>query len=209
MDPGDEPVAVFDAAGAVTGTAPRGVVYGDGLWHGATGVLLRSGDGERLYLHRRAPGKLIFPGLYDCWAGGVIGPDELPDDAAARELAEELGVVGVQVTPIERFAYDAGGVRCHMFTYEVRWDGPVHHQPSEVAWGKWITLDELRARLADPESWPFVPDGRVGIERWLALGTSQGETTVTLRGEEAGWLATRKGSTDGRDHARVRHQAGR
>src|SRR4051794_41391333 len=35
----DEPVAVFDAAGAVVGVAPRGVVYRDGIWHGATGVL--------------------------------------------------------------------------------------------------------------------------------------------------------------------------
>lgn len=169
----DEEVAVFDTAGTVVGSAPRGVVYRDGLWHGATGVLVRSGDGERVYLHRRSPDKLIFPGVYDCWAGGVIDPGETPDGAAARELAEELGITGVPLVPIERFAWDgvaAGvpGVRCHTFTYEVRWDGPVHHQPSEVVWGDWVTLEELRARLADPDRWPFVPDGRVGIERWFS-----------------------------------------
>jgi 8-oxo-dGTP pyrophosphatase MutT (NUDIX family) len=175
QDAAAERVALFDAAGHVVGEAPRGVVYRDGLWHGGTGVLLRSGDGARVYLHRRAPDKLIFPGVHDCWAGGVIGPDEAPEVAAARELAEELGVSGVPLTPIEHFAYDgfADGadapVRCHMFTYEARWDGPVHHQPSEVVWGDWVTLAELRARLDDPVAWPFVPDGRVGIERWFAL----------------------------------------
>ncbi|MDT7648634.1 MAG: hypothetical protein QOI36_40, partial [Pseudonocardiales bacterium] len=87
---GDEQVAVYDAAGSVVGVALRGVVYRDGLWHGTTGVLVRSGDGERVYLHRRAPDKLIFPSMYDCWAGGVIGPGESPRTAAARELAEEL-----------------------------------------------------------------------------------------------------------------------
>jgi hypothetical protein len=56
-----------------------------------------------------------------------------------------------------------------MFTYEVRWDGPVRHQPEEIVWGDWVTLAELRARLDDPVAWPFVPDGRVGIERWFAL----------------------------------------
>ncbi len=168
MQAADEPVAVFDAHGAITGVAPRGVVYRDGLWHGGTGVLLRSGDGKRIHLHRRAAEKLIYPGLYDCWAGGVIGPAEDPDEAAARELAEELGVCGVPLTPLGEFAFEGGGVRCHMFTYEVRWDGPVVHQPEEIVWGAWVTLGELRALLADPQRWPFVPDGRLGIERWLA-----------------------------------------
>ncbi len=164
----DELVAVFDADGRVTGTARRGVVYRDRMWHGGTGVLLRSTDGERVYLHRRADDKLIWPGLYDCWAGGVIGPGEDPERAAARELAEELGVSGVPLVAIDHFPFEGGGVRCHQFVFEVRWDGPVRHQPEEIVWGAWVTLDDLRTRLADPERWPFVPDGRVGIERWLA-----------------------------------------
>src|SRR5690242_17919454 len=87
QDAAAEQVALFDAGGRVVGVAPRGVVYREGLWHGGTGVLLRSGDGTRVYLHRRAPDKLIFPGVHDCWAGGVIGPGETPEVAAARELA--------------------------------------------------------------------------------------------------------------------------
>ena len=40
-DPAAEPVAVYDAAGAVLGEAPRGEVYARSLWHGGGGVLLR------------------------------------------------------------------------------------------------------------------------------------------------------------------------
>lgn len=162
----DEPVARYDAAGNPVGVEARSVVYRDGIWHAATGVLVRSGDGERVYLHRRSPEKMIFPGCYDCWAGGVLGPGETPDAAAARELEEELGVHGVPLTPLDRFPYDDGSLRYHVFLYEVRWDGPLHHQPEEVVWGGWVTLDELRAVLVDPDR-PFTPDGRVGIERWL------------------------------------------
>ncbi|MFC4947738.1 NUDIX hydrolase [Pseudonocardia sp. GCM10023141] len=168
MGAAEEIIAVYDPSGSVIGSAERGVVYRDGLWHGATGVLLRSVDGERVLLHRRTADKLIWPGLHDCWAGGVIGPDESIEAAARRELAEELGVRGVPLTALEHFAFDAAGVRCHMFTFETRWDGPLSLQPEEVAWAGWVTLDELRARLAAPSRWPFVPDGRMGIDRWLA-----------------------------------------
>jgi 8-oxo-dGTP pyrophosphatase MutT (NUDIX family) len=164
----DEPVAVHDERGAVVGAAPRGVVYSEGLWHAGTGVLVRSGDGGRVLLHRRTDDKLVFPGCWDAFAGGVVGPGEEPVDAAVRELAEELGVTGAPLVPLHRSRFDDGRVRYHAFVYEVRWDGPVRPQPSEVAEVAWVALDELRARLADPVRWPFTPDGRLGVERWLA-----------------------------------------
>lgn len=168
MDARDELVALYDEAGTEIGVERREVVYRDGLWHAATGVLVRSGDGARLVLHRRTADKLVFPGAYDCWAGGVVGPGESPGAAAARELEEELGVVA-PLAPIERFRFDQDGLRYHVFTYEAAWDGPLRPQPSEVAWAGWVSVAELRARLADPGRWPFTPDGRVGAERWLAV----------------------------------------
>ena len=66
-----------------------------------------------------------------------------------------------------KFSTDADATtRYQAQCYEVRWDGPIVHQPEEVASGGWMTVDELREHLADP-GWPFVPDGRVGIERWF------------------------------------------
>ena len=168
IDPGKELVALYDERGRPTGrVAPRGLVYRDGLWHAATGVLLRSGDGERLYVHRRTDTKLVHPGAWDCWAGGVVDPGETPDEAAVRELAEELGVRAAPLVPLERFVYDDGRLRYHVFAYEAFWDGPVTWQPEEVAWGGWMTVAELEAMLADPTC-TFAPDGRLGAERWLA-----------------------------------------
>ena len=167
--PSDELVAVYDATGAVTGVAPRGEVYARSLWHGSAGVLLRSGDGRSVYVHRRATDKLVMPGLYDCWAGGVIGPGESPAQTAARELGEELGVTGVGLDPLFHTVWveDGGGLRCHLFAYEARWDGPVRHQPEEIEDGGWMATAELRHRLADP-GWAFAPDGRLLAERWFA-----------------------------------------
>lgn len=168
-DQAAEIVAVYDPDGRVVGAAPRGEVYARSLWHGVGGVLLRSGDGDRVYVHRRTATKLVMPGLHDCWAGGVVAAGEDPAATAVRELAEELGVTGVPLTYLFTLRYDEGegGLRSHLFAFEARHDGPVHHQPDEVAAGWWMPLAALRARLADP-SWPFVPDGRVLVERWFA-----------------------------------------
>lgn len=166
----DEQVAVYDAEGNTIGTASRSRVYAEGLWHASSGVLLRSVDGSRLYVHRRTLTKAVFAGMHDCLAGGVVDPGETPLQTATRELAEELGVTGVTLAPLASAPWDgqwAGKpMRCHLFAFEARWDGPIRHQPEEVADGWWWTDDELARHLADPE-WSFVPDTRILVPRLL------------------------------------------
>nr|WP_306999521.1 NUDIX domain-containing protein [Amycolatopsis thermophila] len=167
MDSAGEMVAHYDAAGRVVGRVRRADMREHGLWHAATLVLVLSGDGSRAYVHRRSPDKDVFPGLYDCWAGGVVAAGESPAEGAERELAEELGVHDVALRPLFTFTFDRPPVRCHYFAYQTQWDGPVVHQPEEIVDGRWMPLDELRAFAEDPES-PFVPDGRHAIREWFS-----------------------------------------
>ena len=166
----DEVVAVFDSSGRPVGSAARSRVYAEGLWHASAGVLVRSGDEQRLYVHRRSDTKTVFAGHHDCLAGGVVDPGETPEEAAGRELAEELGITGVSLTPIARVAWDGEWqglrLRCHLYAYETHWDGPVVHQASEIASGWWWTPHELVTHLRDPR-WPFVPDTRALLEDYL------------------------------------------
>lgn len=164
----EEQVAIYDAVGHVVGSAPRWRMRRDGLWHAAASVLVRSPDGLSVYVHRRTDTKEVYPGMHDCWAGGVVAAGEAPDAAAVRELAEELGIEHVTLRPLFHSIYELGTVRSHTFVYETFWDGPIVHQRAEVADGWWMSLTDLRARLDDP-SWPFVPDGRQCIEQWFAI----------------------------------------
>ncbi|MDQ1600556.1 MAG: hypothetical protein QOD68_2030 [Actinomycetota bacterium] len=168
QDPPEELVAIVDDDGGVVGSAPRSVMRRDNLPHLVVAVLVRDPVG-RVYVHRRTDSKDVFPGMHDCFAAGCMQAGEDPPGAAAREVAEELGVTGVPLEPVFVGWYADGSTRhvCHAFT--TTYAGEITHQVAEVAWGGWMTPAELTARLADP-SWPFVPDGRQLVETLLADG---------------------------------------
>jgi 8-oxo-dGTP pyrophosphatase MutT (NUDIX family) len=161
----EELVAIYDARGNITGSATRAQMRARGLWHAAGEVLLRSGDGGSAYVHRRSPGKDVFGGLWDCWAGGVVAAGETPAECALRELGEELGVC-TELTPLFTHVFQQPPYRCHNFTFEARWDGPIVHQPEEIVEGRWMPLAHLQAWAANPDT-PMIPDGRAGIREWF------------------------------------------
>ncbi|WP_425560253.1 NUDIX domain-containing protein [Kineococcus glutinatus] len=169
---GDELVALLDPAAdpgppgtpglPVTGAAPRRRVRRLNLPHAATGVLLRDGRG-RVLVHRRTTTKDVHPGLLDCLAGGVVGAGEDAGAAAARELAEELGVRGAPLRPLLRTWYRDEHTWYLACVYEVVHDVAVHGelvlQPAEVACAGWVEPDALAALLRDPAG-GVVPDSR-------------------------------------------------
>jgi isopentenyldiphosphate isomerase len=152
----DELVALLDEDGQVCGSAPRSLMRRDNMRHGATGVLVRNSAGD-IYVHRRTPTKDVYPARYDFMAGGVVAAGEDPYDAVVRELAEELGITGVELTRLPEGDYADEFTNYRAYLYSCVWDGPVTHQPEEVDWGAWMSPADLVARLDDPD-WPFVPD---------------------------------------------------
>ena len=176
----EELVDLVDEDGRAIGTEVRSVVRRDNLRHAATAVLVRDPDG-RIYLHRRSDTKDWAPGPWDAAAGGVIAAGEDPHASALRELEEELGITGATLAELGTHLYEDDTVRCFEHAYQAVWDGPVRHQPEEVAEGRWVTLAELAALLADPDV-PFVPDTRQLLGRRGADGVSD---YAALRGGQS------------------------
>ena len=110
MTPADEPVDVVDADDNVTGQATRAEVRARNLRHRATYVLVFNRDGK-LFVHQRTTMKDVYPGYYDVAVGGVVGAGESYDDAARRELAEELGVTGVALRRVLRADFEDAHTR--------------------------------------------------------------------------------------------------
>lgn len=162
----EEILDIVDEHDNVIGTAPRGEAYARRLRHRCAFVFVRDGQ-DRIFVHRRTAGKLVFPSRYDMFVGGVVGAGESYDDAALREAEEELGVSGL-ARPVPLFSFLYEGAAGHTWwsrVYEVRCDLPVSPQAEEVAWHAFLTEEELERRL--PE-WEWVPDGLEAYRRMRA-----------------------------------------
>ncbi|MFD5746863.1 NUDIX domain-containing protein [Streptomyces sp. NPDC127033] len=175
MRAADEILDIVDENDHVIAQVPRGEAYVKGLRHRSVFVFVRD-PGGRVFIHRRTPGKLAFPSMYDMFVGGVVGAGEEYDEAALREAEEELGVSGLdRPVPLFSLRYESEevGFRAWSRVYEVVCALPVNPQAEEVAWHAFVPEEELERRLAEepggPGAWEWVPDGRAAYERLRAF----------------------------------------
>jgi len=82
---------VVDKNDRLLGEASRADVHGDNLRHRAVHILIFNDAGE-VYLQKRSRWKDRHPLLWDSSAAGHLCAGEGYDDAAQRELQEELGI---------------------------------------------------------------------------------------------------------------------
>jgi isopentenyldiphosphate isomerase len=153
-DPHEEIGVLVDEGDQVIGTAPRRDIRRRNLLHRGIAVIVRNPAGE-IYVHRRTPGKDVFPDMYDMVVGGMVTAGESYDQTARRELAEELGIEGVEPDFVLRHRYRGEKNNAWISLYEVVWPGAIRHQESEISWGAYMTEEEIMAKR---EVWQFAPD---------------------------------------------------
>ncbi|MFZ4809880.1 MAG: NUDIX hydrolase [Ilumatobacteraceae bacterium] len=154
IDPGDELVDVVDESDVIIATVTRREMRKTRLRHRAVFIAVTHPDG-RILVHRRSDTKDLWPGWWDMAVGGVVAAGETYDDAARRELAEEIGVTGVVPEPVGGGRYDDDQVHLVGRCYRVTHAGPFSFNDGEVVETTWMTIEELRDAIARR---PFLPD---------------------------------------------------
>jgi isopentenyldiphosphate isomerase len=150
----DEMVEEVDNRGNVTGLVTRKEMRRRGLWHRSVFIAVMSHDSQ-LLVHKRAEHKDLWPGWWDVAIGGVVAPGEEWDQAAARELSEELGITGETLTHLGRGSYMDKEVKVVASVYTVTTDGPFTFADGEISEAHWVTRDELPVWLGAKD---FLPD---------------------------------------------------
>lgn len=154
---GEETFDVVDAVDRVIGQAPRSEVHARGLLHRAVSVFVFNSEGM-LLVQKRSATKDEFPLCYTSSASGHLDAGETYDEAAPRELQEELGLD----SPLERLAKFPAGPETaneHTVLYRTITDQPPTFHPEEIESGAFYDLDEV-ARLLDRHPEQFTPPFR-------------------------------------------------
>ena len=133
-------------------------VYRESLIHRVVYVAVIDEDGK-LLLQKRGAQLLTDPGRWDISVGGHVDNDEPYEQAALREMSEEIGLKQLTINELTHFYKEAtilGKVqRRFIRVYEVRvkHDLKINVDNREVSETKWFTIQEIKQLLLkNPEA---------------------------------------------------------
>jgi len=137
------------------GAGPREEAWEKGIALRHAYIVLRDKDGNFL-LQQRSQLKKKNPGRYTYAATGHVDEGESYDEAAVRELKEEVGI-DANLTLIDKSSYMSDEVNAQVFiaTYsgEIDHDAQLVLDPEEVSGTRWFTKAELDEAVSKtPES---------------------------------------------------------
>ena len=136
---------VVDEVDRVIGQAPRSVVHAQKLLHRAVHIFVFNSRGE-LLLQMRSALKDEYPKCYTSSASGHLSAGETYEQAAPRELQEELGLSA----PLEWLARFTAGPQTsqeHTVLYRTTTDTPPRIDPQEIDAVMFHSLDEIAAMI--------------------------------------------------------------
>lgn len=160
-----ERLDLLTSAGVPTGqTKPKAAVHRDGDWHLAVHIWIQRPDGA-LLMQRRSPQKENDPDRWDISVAGHVAAGESAEEAARREVAEEIGlsIHTHQLEPLFRLAESRhlnGGTYLDYEWHQVYRVAAaprlaaLHLQTEEVAALRWVPWPDFVAAVARrPADW--------------------------------------------------------
>ncbi|MGA1874970.1 MAG: NUDIX hydrolase [bacterium] len=155
---------VVNPLGEVIGLAPRSKCHGDpSLIHRVSHILVFNSQGLIL-LQKRAMNKDIQPGKWDTSVGGHLDIGEGFEEAAYREMREELGIIQVPISYLYQYIWKTDIETEMVRTYHCIFDGTVSHNRAEIEQIRFWTIGDVLDRANDHF---LTPNLKTEIHRYL------------------------------------------
>lgn len=147
------PIQIVDEQDNPVGQADTLEAQEKGLIHRIARIMVQDEHG-RLLLQKRSSKMRRWPNCWDNSAAGHVDVGEDYATAAARELAEEIGVRNVKLTEVDTYYTDRplGRLRLRRFNrlYKaIANDNDITIDPAEVAEVKWFTIEEAKELIKE------------------------------------------------------------
>lgn len=151
----EERVAWVDERDEVKCAVPRSAIRAGNLLHRAVYVLVWDLQ-QRIFVHQRSFNKDLYPGLWDLCITGVPRVVESYEDAARRELREEIGIADARLVELFAIRFQDSHTNVIGRVYFCLTSLSPVVQESEIVEGHFVKRDALPAWFAARE---FCPDG--------------------------------------------------
>lgn len=170
MRPSEEYVDIVSEEDTVLRRVTRKEMRNKGLRHRGTAILVFNSNGD-LFVHKRTSTKDVFPGYYDIAVGGVVESGETYETSAKRELAEEVGITGVDIEYLFHVQYESPTHKSITATYSCVYDGPITLQEEEIEEGFFLDLKQAKKIVVQQK---ICPDSYVVFKRFLEHVSGRG-----------------------------------
>lgn len=154
---------VVDEDDQIIGQAAREEVHGNPeLIHRVIHILVFNSQNE-LYLQKRDIHKDVQPGKWDTSVGGHVDKGESYQDAALREMEEELGIKGAPLEYLYKYRMCNDYESEYVSSYHCLWNGAIKTNAEEIEEGRFWRLDEI---ALNADSGIFTPNFLDEISRY-------------------------------------------
>lgn len=150
-------VIVVDANDNILDYLPRAESHKSGLLHRTIGIIILN-DKDEILLQKRSENKDTFPGMYTISASGHVDKGESYDQAAEREIQEELGIK-IDLKFLKRIINDHPEHRQMQTFYLSRSNGPFKIQNEEIDEAKFFSIDKIKEMLPN-----LTPTVKIALE---------------------------------------------
>jgi len=166
QDEATECFEIVNQQGEIIGLAPRSECHGNpSLMHRVIHVMVFNEDGLIL-LQKRAMNKDIQPGKWDTSVGGHAGVGEKFEEAAYREMKEELGIQNVPINYLYQYIWKTSVETELVRTFCCEFTGEIYYNRDEIEMVRFWNLDNLLDHIHEDV---FTPNLQEEIGKYLQL----------------------------------------
>ena len=156
---------VVDEHDNVIGKASRKECHQKRLIHRSVYIIVLNSKGE-IFLQKRSMNKDLYPGYYACSATGHVEYGESYEEAAKRELKEELGIEA-PLKKICKFKCFSETEREISALYLCYHNGPFKLNNEEISSGKFVKIGEVKRMLKGEGKKRFAYGSILALKRFF------------------------------------------